>query len=393
MTWMFVGCSEQLDTGVSGDPQNNSPLRPADSLFTHQSELNYNSVNSIENPLTENHLYTVKIQQHVAKEAPSTIQEMAHKNATINTSSGNRPVKKAFFFPRSNTTFWQLRVQFQNDIFTNTDYYFTNGARIAFTSVLAHKGFYRLLVGQKKHLSVELVGFSITQNIYTPTNPDVTEVLAGDRPFSGYLTFGQFRETYNILDKIIIKSRLEMGVLGPASLGDQVQSSIHQIEPVGWDNQIRNMPVINYFFTIEKGIFNQPYAEINLTGSIAAGTAFNLVEPGIYFRTGRFLPVLKGEASLGQNSAIDRQVQYWFFVEAKSKFVVYDATLQGSMFNNNDPYVISTSEINRFVPHIQAGLALYYDKFGVECSAFYLAPEFKQARDFRWGSIRLIYNF
>lgn len=360
---------------------------------THQSPVNFVKTHQLSIGKEDNNLYSSSIKINVAREAPLTIQEMALKNAGIETTDHFTPTQTRIQAYMAYEQYWQLRVLFENDIFTNTDYYYTNGASIAFTTPLARTGIYKLLAGVSKNPDVECTGFSITQKIYTPTNPDVEDVLAGDRPFSGYLTIGQFRETFSLKRRLIIKSSIELGVLGPASFGGKVQSSIHQIEPIGWDNQIHNMPVINYRFLIEKGIVNQPNIELNITGSVTTGTVFNNIKTGVYFRVGQFIPLLRGEASITESNANAGDWQYWFFAKTQAAFVFYDATLQGSLFSDNDPYVIQSNQMRRIVPDAATGLALYYKRVGMEISAHYLAPEFEGALDFRYGGIRLVYSF
>jgi len=338
-------------------------------------------------------IYSSHYQTNLAREIPMTIQEMAAKNGSLKQTDRSTSMRGHHTFRKPDEPSWQLRVLFENDIFTNTDFYYTNGVNIAFTTPLARTGLYFLLAGVSKSPDVECTGFSITQKIYTPTNPDVDYVLAGDRPFSGYLTLEQFRETYSLKSKLIMKSSLEFGILGPASFGGKVQSSIHQIEPIGWDNQIQNMVVVNYRFLIEKGLVSHPNAELNITGSVSAGTAFNKLKPGIYFRAGQFIPLLRGDAAFTENGLNTLNWQYWFFIKTQASIVLYDATLQGSLFSSQDSYVIPANQVNRFVPQATAGLALYYKRAGLELSAHYLTPEFKGAQHFRWGGIRLVYSF
>ncbi|MDP2722637.1 MAG: lipid A deacylase LpxR family protein [Bacteroidales bacterium] len=338
-------------------------------------------------------IYSSHHHSNVAREVPLSIQEMALKNAGVEPTVYSSPAQGKNTYFKTTEQFWQLRVLFENDIFANTDFYYTNGVNIAFTTPLARTGLYFLLAGTSKKPDVEATGFSFTQKIYTPTNPDVDYVITGDRPFSGYLTLEQFRETYSIKSKLMMRSSLEFGVLGPASFGGKVQSSIHQIEPIGWDNQIKNMVVVNYRFLVEKGLISNQRAELNLTGSVSVGTAFNNLQPGLYFRAGQFIPVLRGEASILEKPNWSSDWQYWFFVNMQASVVFYDATLQGSLFSDNSTYTIQANQLNRFVPQAAAGLALYYKRAGMEVSAHYLSPEFKGARTFRWGGIRLIYSF
>ncbi len=239
---------------------------------------------------------------------------------------------------------------------------------------------------------INLFGFSLTQNIYTPTNPDIIDISFGDRPFSAFLTLGQFRNSYNLSKKISIKSSVNFGVLGPASMGGFVQSSIHNIEPIGWANQIHNNIIIDYRLNIEKSIISSPHAELNVTAGGNVGTIFDKINGGLFFRTGSFLPVYRGTINSNISKTGRNKLQYWFFVHGETNIVFYDATLQGGIFNSNNPYVIQSKDINRMVMSLSAGIALYYKAFGLELQDFYLSPEFKGAWDFRWGRIKLSFQ-
>lgn len=280
-----------------------------------------------------------------------------------------------------------LKIQFDNDIFDNTDYYYTNGAQISLITPLAMRSpFLRLLPGLKNS-QVNLSGFSILQNIYTPTNPDVSEVLKGDRPFSSFLSIGQFRESYNFRKAMSLKSSLHVGILGPAAMGDYVQSSIHEIDPKGWENQIQNTFVINYHFQIEKGLVSNPHFEMNLIGNCDVGTLYNKAGAGLHLRLGTFTPVYKGII----NSR--RGLQYWFILNGALSAVAYDATLQGAIFNDRSPYTIASHELNRLVAKASIGFAIYYNFLGLEFENFYWSPEYKGAYDFRYGRMSVIVNF
>ena len=285
-----------------------------------------------------------------------------------------------------------LRVIFDNDIFDNTDYYYTNGVR--FELVLPFAGqspVNKILLGIKSS-DFGFGGFSITQNIYTPINPETTEIDYGDRPFAAYFTIGQFRETYQLERKLQIKSALDIGVMGPSSMGETVQSSIHYLEPTGWKYQMQNSFLINYYINIEKGLYSSPNLEINVIGQANVGTLYNKLGSGLNFRIGSFMPVYRGPAT-SCNYTRKKQWQYWFFMSGTTNFVAYDATLQGGLFNNKSPYVIPNNELNRMFFKASAGLAVYYYRFGVEMENFYLTPEFEGARHFMYGRIKLVANF
>jgi len=286
-----------------------------------------------------------------------------------------------------------LRIIFDNDIFDNTDYYYTNGARIELVFPFAdYSPVNKILAGSKK-ADIGFSGFSITQNLYTPINPEATGIEYGDRPFSGYLTLGQFRESYLSRQRLYVKSAIDLGVLGPASLGGSVQSSVHYLEPTGWAYQIQNSFIINYYFHIEKGLYSSPNLEVNVLGEANAGTLYDKIGGGISFRAGSFIQVYKGPLTACCENTKKRAWQYWFFMSGITDIVGWDATLQGGFFDQKSPYVLAGNEISRVVFRASAGVAVYYHRFGLELENFYLTPEFERGRSFKYGRIKLVANF
>ena len=286
-----------------------------------------------------------------------------------------------------------LRIIFDNDIFDNTDYYYTNGARIELVfPFAAHSPVNKILAGFREP-DIGFSGFSITQNIYTPINPEAVGIEYGDRPFAGYMTLGQFRESYSLKRRIYMKSTLDLGVLGPASLGSAVQSTVHYLEPTGWAYQIQNSFLINYSFHIEKDFISSPYFELGAVGEVQAGTLYDKIGGGLNFRAGHFMQVYKGPLTACCGTSGKRVWQYWFFMTGMTGFVAWDATLQGSFFDHKSPYTLESNEINRAVFRASAGIAVYYHRFGLELENFYLTPEFKGGRHFKYGRIKLVANF
>lgn len=288
---------------------------------------------------------------------------------------------------------WILTVTFDNDIFDNTDYYYTNGARIELVTPFAgNSPLNKILPGAGKN-SINFSGFSLQQNMYTPINPDAGEIQYNDRPFSAFLTIGQFRESVNFQKKINLKSEVSFGVVGPASLGANVQSTIHDVEPIGWQNQVKNDFVLSYALQLEKGLVSNQNIEVNATANGNIGTLFDKVGAGLFARAGSFIPVYRGSLAAISEKKSKQPFQYWFFVRGNVEAVLFDATLQGGLFNNENPYVISHSAMNRIVYGGSAGVAFYYKQVGVELENFYLSPEFEGARDFRYGRVKLSATF
>ena len=321
--------------------------------------------------------------------APRNISGIFSEKGDINSL---KKEKNTFKTEIKNINISFLRVVFDNDIFDNTDYYYTNGVRLELVfGFIANAPTSKILLGLKKS-KYDFQGFSLVQNIYTPVNPDTKIVSTNDRPFSAYLTIGHFRESINIEKGLRMKSEFSVGVLGPASLGGRVQSSIHEIEPIGWENQIKNDIVIDYSLQLDKTILGKKSFEISALGKARFGTVYNKLGGGASFRLGRFIPILDNQW-VGNKQDGSNKFNFWFFSKAQFDFVLYDATLQGGLFNNQNLYTISASQMNRFVLKASAGMAFYYGRLGLEIENFYLSPEFKGAYEFRHGRINLVIGF
>ncbi|MAZ94272.1 MAG: hypothetical protein CMF58_07595 [Lentimicrobiaceae bacterium] len=330
--------------------------------------------------------YSSSFSQIIPDEVNQDISKLESKTSTIINKISANPLRnsKSYHNFDNSTNSRYLSINFDNDIFNNTDYYYTNGVNISLVTPFAHSTLISKILLGIKSADINYFGFSLKQNIYTPVNPDKPEVSIGDRPFSAFLTFGNFRHSYGYKKLLSLKSELSLGIIGPASLGGTVQSSIHNIEPIGWENQINNSLAINYEIEIEKGIFSNPHFEINAIAGANMGTVFNKLSGGLYLRFGSFSPVYRGISN--------KSFQYWIFIKGKSNLVLYDATLQGGIFSNNNKYTLSSSEINTHVFNASIGLAVFYNNIGLELHNFYMTPEFRTAYDFRWGRIKLIFK-
>ncbi len=388
ITTVLMSCSQNSENKKIESSSNRITSR-----VNYQQSLinNYNQLESLVDTNTKtDFIYSSNISKNVGEIVNLNMGELEPRNEHIKINEPKFQTSNCTKELEISKSTRLLRVVFDNDIFNNTDYYYTNGVNIELINPIAeHSPLSRILLGLK-NTELDLYGFSIMQNIYTPTNPDIEEISVGDRPFSAFLTIGQFRESYNLNRNLSIKSSLNFGVLGPASMGGVVQSSIHNIEPVGWNNQIKNNVVIDYSINIEKGIISTPHYELNLTAGGNIGTIFNKINGGFYTRIGNFTPVVKGNF-LNSNQK-NNKLQFWFFITGNTNFVLYDATLQGGLTGNTNSYTINSNDISRTVINLSVGVAAYYRNAGMEIQNFYISPEFKNAYDFRWGRIKLIFK-
>ncbi len=394
--FMFYSCNNRDSGKAEIQPEDgyiHDVQEPAWSTITRMEK---EALNNIENK-TDVRVYqntTVYADMKIGDFLDVEINEIASLNRNVlgNDIDTKLTPRKGIIYAYSKTG-WQLSVVFDNDIFDNRDYYFTNGLRVELVAPFVNHSPLKKILPGLKDAEIDHNGFSIAQNIYTPTNPDTSIILADDHPFSAYLTAGQFRDNYSLKRKLHMRSEFRIGVIGPSSFGQQVQTSIHEIKPVGWQNQVTNDFVIDYSFRIEKGLISNSHIEINAMGQANIGTLYNKVGGGLNLRVGNFMPVFKGPFSVFENKNPRGRVQYWIFVKSQADFIGYDATLQGGIFSKDNIYVVSQSNLSRFVFQSSAGFAFYYNSIGLEYEHFYETPRFRNAYHFGWGRLKAVLAF
>ena len=287
-----------------------------------------------------------------------------------------------------------LRIYFDNDIFNNTDYYFTNGIKFEFIDpVLSYSPIMRFLLPSAAN-STNYYGISLVQNMYTPTNPDLGNIVINVRPFAAYLYLGHFKISNDKYNKIRFTSEIDIGVIGPGSLGGYFQHAIHEHEPLGWQHQVKNDILINYKLEVEKAFINSRYFEFNGMSNAFLGTVYTNASIGFHIRFGKISPYFEklDIASFSREEKSGDKFRYYFFIKGQTNFIAYDATLQGGATNRNSIYTINAEMMKRTVWQASAGFVLAYNTFNFEYEQFFRSPEFSTARPFLWGSIKTSFS-
>jgi len=88
------------------------------------------------------------------------------------------------------------------------------------------------------------VGFALGQNIYTPVDTDTPDLQPNDRPYAGWL-YGSILLHAQLKDQLRVVE-LSIGMIGPASFGQEIQNAWHDVINVphaeGWAHQLHNEP-------------------------------------------------------------------------------------------------------------------------------------------------------
>ncbi|MDP4281314.1 MAG: lipid A deacylase LpxR family protein [Bacteroidota bacterium] len=321
----------------------------------------------------------------------SRIQWLRRQNILIDISE---PLSREFLLSREENPPFQsmielsresiLKINFDNDILNNTDQFYTNGLRFDLISPFLIASPLNLFMVPYWHSGMNYYGACLVQNMYTPSTTKTGGIHYGDRPYAAYLYFGTYKITNDPARKYRQTGELDLGVIGPYSLGEFVQKSFHAAvptnnEPLGWEYQIRNDVIANYNLNLEKGLVSEENIEINTAGGGSFGTLYTNLEGGFCFRAGWFNPYF---SDLGiEKSQINRENhrrnnQIYLYGHSTGRLVGYDATLQGGLFNHTNPYTINARSVSRFMLENSAGVAFTSGAFRLEAEQYLLSPEF-----------------
>lgn len=286
-----------------------------------------------------------------------------------------------------------LRFHYENDYFSETDYYYTQGmmlevahpvlAKFPSSNVLWHPSSFETKYG----VAIEHEG-------YTATSISHDEVLSNDRPFAAclFLKFFAISSDYSRRRRLV--TSLVVGMIGPVAGGEKIQKSIHSwdwingLSPKGWTHQIQNDLLLNYQLEYEKEVFSIKNV-FSLAGKVGGrlGTLSDKVYGGVLVRLGLF------DDPYLNLSKQKRSFQVYLYSESLINGVGYDATLQGGVFNPNNDYTISVDRLKRAVFQQNSGLVLKISRFNIEYFQSFLTKEFTEGTSHHWGGLRLGYWF
>ena len=154
-----------------------------------------------------------------------------------------------------------LTVTLENDV-GSSDNNYTNGVGLTWVSnaidtyeegsfVRRWGEFWSFLPFVGNEGSRTYVSWSLAQEMHTPddiTNPNPP---LDDQPYAGVLYLDSV--IYSRKERWAHAWQLRVGVVGPASQADNVQKWLHRVidsdEPMGWDTQLPDEPVINVGYT------------------------------------------------------------------------------------------------------------------------------------------------
>lgn len=283
-----------------------------------------------------------------------------------------------------------FRLNYENDFFSATDIYYTQGVTIELVSPsLSAFPLSKLLL--HPHYGSTRYGIALEHDGYTPTSIGHDEILYGDRPFAATLTFKSFQISIDTIKKQRFSTTLTAGIIGPAAGGAEMQTGIHRalnnVIPHGWPNQIHNDAILNYQVDYEKQLVSLGKI-FSIDGDAIArvGTLSDKAGLGFTLMMGYF------DSPFGTNIAKGKNFRLYAYDHPQVNIVGYDATLEGGLFNHSSPYTIASSQLNPITFQNRFGFVLEYRRIYLEYFQSYLSREFEKGTYHVWGGIQLAFG-
>ncbi|MBC3789566.1 lipid A deacylase LpxR family protein [Spirosoma utsteinense] len=284
-----------------------------------------------------------------------------------------------------------IRLHYHNDLFTGTDYYYTQGYSIeAVRAGLQKNPLTRLLV--KSRVGQNQYGLAFEHFGFTPTSIQRDAIPVGDRPFAGCILVKTFSMSVDTLRRVRVSSVLSTGMIGPVALGGPIQTALHRltngVEPHGWQHQIRNDVIVNYTLAYDQQLY--AYRRLVLVSASVqaqAGTFANRLQTGIVVMAGRF------DSPFAARTRRRLPMQVYVFAQPLIGLVAYDASLQGGLFNRSSPYVIQANQLARTTVQVNLGAVFRYKNLYLEYDQSTLSREFVTGRPHRWGGVKIGVSF
>ena len=181
---------------------------------------------------------------------------------------------------------------------------------------------------------------------------------------------------------------IDIGMIGPAALGEEVQTQWHKLvgvpQPQGWDNQLPNEPAFLVSYVHKRRYGNATFDVVPHIGA-TVGTVMTLARAGGTLRIGHnmsgFGPdTIEPGGSILQNTRREyeqgaRADSEWYgFVGADVPYVAHNVFLDGSLFRDS-PGVDSHDTVR----DLRLGFSLRHKELRISYTRIWRSEEFTTA--------------
>ncbi|HEX7072354.1 MAG TPA: lipid A deacylase LpxR family protein [Rhodothermales bacterium] len=248
---------------------------------------------------------------------------------------------------------WQLH--WHNDALTSSDNMFTSGIALEKASALfadlagTHgtpafgKPLARLFLPDQQGLHYR-EDWQIGQNIYTPSELYIEELLLNDTPYAGMVGWSNGFSAFD--ERRFSGFGLLLGWTGDEAFGEELQSATHDFldrtEPRGWDSQLEFEPLLNVYLTRKHKIWSTPRFDGAVSLDAAVGNFLTQGQASLEMRFGRApegfssLPSPVG-AGLNYHAALRQPGFRYFYVTValRGTGLIHSLPLHGNLLRDD----------------------------------------------------------
>lgn len=299
-----------------------------------------------------------------------------------------------------------LSFVYENDTFYNRDSHYTNGVRLSWIPGSSDTPGWALDIAKAipwfpRHGQV-LHGYSLGQNMYTPSDITLENPPEDERPYAGWLygTIGLGVETGRQLDQVA----LTVGMVGPASLAEHTQKMVHKLvnseDPKGWDTQLRNEPGLmigwqRNWRALAAHSFLGNQLDFTPHLGVTLGNIYTYANSGLTMRYGDNLPLDYGPPRIqpgmaGTSSFVSGPGIGWYlFAGVEGRAMARNIFLDGNSFRDS-----RSVDKKLLVGDLQFGAVLLWHKVRLSYTHVLRTREFyTQERGDDFGSLTLSLQF
>ncbi|NEN25551.1 lipid A deacylase LpxR family protein [Cryomorpha ignava] len=283
-----------------------------------------------------------------------------------------------------------FRFNYDNDLFAGTDQNYTQGFSFELVAPFLDANPVNHLFYRPNDFEIRY-GIFVEHIAYTPANFELPEIQIGDRPFAAAIYLKSFMIATDRENARRLTSSVSVGMIGPAAFGDAMQTTIHKITgskmPLGWRNQVKNDLVLTYEMGFEQQVIRlKDLFSLQAQANVAIGTLFTGAAVGMNMTFG----ILNSPFKPATNN---QGFKLYAYAASIVNVIGYDATLQGGLLNDNNPYTIAAKDVERVTGQFNYGIVLQIKKVYLEYSRTALTKEFATGNSAKWGGIKLGFGF
>jgi hypothetical protein len=322
-------------------------------------------------------------------------------------------------WPRESSDLQTIQVFFENDLFGDTDKYYTNAIQITWLSKDLKKyaddvrlpewsiPIIRAIPFSGDQGSIHTVGLLAGQQIYTPSDIQTLTLLEKDRPYAGFLYGGL--ALHSKTDTILDTLEITLGVVGPAAEAELAQNTVHDIRDIptakGWDNQLHNEPAVRFSWqrkwrrhsmelsdSLEYDLIS--HAGITLGNVRVSGSAGGEIRLGYHIPKDFGSDVIRAGAGVsapvtGRSASGPEPFGAHLFARSQVEAVLYDIFLDGNTWKHSH-----SVDKKLVVADLSVGCAVNFNRIKLTYRHLFKTKQFDDQRQGQTiGSLTLTLSF